>query len=185
MFLGECRGNVVAPYNTFYETLEADLRTAGLRVEDLSSNWNDPQCAFADVSVADAASDEKEDDEGSKRRALVVKAEAPEAFAPFIVPFREPLVSGATHDSRDEFGGEKVTRANPFSVPDSYVAALDAKVRAVASLRGALRDARLDERAKRELQAVVQAHFKEWLLASGAMRQVYELARIERGESAL
>ena len=185
VFLGECRGNVVAPYNTFYETLEADLRTAGLRVEDLSSNWNDPQCAFADVSVADAASDEKEDDEGSKRRALVVKAEAPEAFAPFIVPFREPLVSGATHDSRDEFGGEKVTRANPFSVPDAYVAALDAKVRAVASLRGALRDARLDERAKRELQAVVQAHFKEWLLASGAMRQVYELARIERGESAL
>jgi TBCC domain-containing protein 1 len=58
-------------------------------------------------------------------------------------------------------------------------------VRAVASLRGALRDARLDEHTKRELQATIQAHFKEWLLASGSMRQVYELARIERGESAL
>ena len=55
----------------------------------------------------------------------------------------------------------------------------------MAALRGALRDARLGEEKKRDLQATIQAHFKEWLLESGCMRQVYELARIERGESAL
>ena len=34
---------------------------------------------------------------------------------------------------------------------------------------------------RRELQAAIQAHFKDWLLTSGNMRQVYDLARIENG----
>jgi TBCC domain-containing protein 1 len=111
---------------------------------------------------------------------------SPEAFAPFIVPFRGDTLNDTMDD--DTNAGvpiKKTTRANPFAVPDAYVAALDAKVRAVAALRGALRDARLGEEKKRDLQATIQAHFKEWLLESGSMRQVYELARIERGESAL
>lgn len=38
----------------------------------------------------------------------------------------------------------------------------------------------LDDARKRELQSVIQSHFKEWLLSSGNMRQVYDLARMER-----
>jgi hypothetical protein len=38
----------------------------------------------------------------------------------------------------------------------------------------------LDDQRKRELQNVIQAYFKEWLLSSGNMRQVYDLARMER-----
>ena len=38
----------------------------------------------------------------------------------------------------------------------------------------------LDDSKKRELQSVIQSHFKEWLLSSGNMRQVYDLARMER-----
>lgn len=177
VFLGECRGNVLAPYNTFYETLEADLETAGLSVDALSVDaWRDPQCALAsgDESLAGDASPRRGDAAGSEPPA--VERMSPEAFAPFIVPFRG--------DFYQTFS-TKPTRANPFAVPDAYVAALDAKVRAVAALRGALRDARLGEEKKRDLQATIQAHFKEWLLESGCMRQVYELARIERGESAL
>ena len=186
VFLGECRGNVLAPYNTFYETLEADLETAGLSVDALSVDaWREPQCAFANLS--DESRDDAKDSSPTSRgdaerperpgeRRLAVERMSPEAFAPFIVPFR----GDALNDSIT-----KTTRANPFAVPDAYVAALDAKVRAVAALRGALRDARLGEEKKRDLQATIQAHFKEWLLESGSMRQVYELARIERGESAL
>jgi TBCC domain-containing protein 1 len=40
----------------------------------------------------------------------------------------------------------------------------------------------LGEHARRELQATIQAFFREWLTSSGSMRQVYDLARIERGE---
>ena len=180
VFLGECRGNVLAPYNTFYETLEADLETAGLSVDALSVDaWRDPQCALAsgDESLAGDASPNRGDAAAASPRlgdaSPAVERMSPEAFAPFIVPFRGDTFS------------TKTTRANPFAVPETYVAALDAKVRAVAALRGALRDARLGEEKKRDLQATIQAHFKEWLLESGCMRQVYELARIERGESAL
>ena len=40
--------------------------------------------------------------------------------------------------------------------------------------------ATLDEARKRELQAVIQAYFKEWLHSTGKLREVYDLARMER-----
>lgn len=40
----------------------------------------------------------------------------------------------------------------------------------------------LDDGRKRELQNVIQSHFKEWVVSSGNMRQVYDLARMERGD---
>lgn len=40
----------------------------------------------------------------------------------------------------------------------------------------------LDEAKKKELQSVIQSYFKEWLVQSGNMRQVYDLARMEREE---
>ena len=42
----------------------------------------------------------------------------------------------------------------------------------------------LDDGRKRELQTVIQAHFKDWLHMSGNLRQVYDLARMEREEAA-
>lgn len=38
-----------------------------------------------------------------------------------------------------------------------------------------------DEGRKRELQSTIQAYFRDWLVQTGAMRQVYDLARMERG----
>lgn len=43
--------------------------------------------------------------------------------------------------------------------------------------------AALDDAKKRELQAVIQSYFKDWLMTSGNMRQVYDLARMEREEA--
>jgi hypothetical protein len=40
--------------------------------------------------------------------------------------------------------------------------------------------AELEEGKKKELMAAIQAHFKDWLQATGSMRQVYDLARAER-----
>ena len=31
--------------------------------------------------------------------------------------------------------------------------------------------------------AAIQAHFKDWLQSSGSMRQIYDLAKLERDES--
>ncbi len=69
----------------------------------------------------------------------------PECFAPFIVPFRGEASdtdesrntsnTSTTDDSRNTSVNAQITQANPFFVPDEYVAALDLKVKAVAGLR--------------------------------------------------
>ncbi len=41
----------------------------------------------------------------------------------------------------------------------------------------------LDDVKKKELMAAIQSHFKDWLQQTGGMRQVYDLARMERDES--
>ncbi len=43
--------------------------------------------------------------------------------------------------------------------------------------------AALDDGRKRELQAVIQSYFKDWLMGSGHMREVYDLARMEREDA--
>ena len=169
-FLGENRGCHVAPYNTFYEQLERHLECAGLDA-GRCARWDSP------VVLGGGS--------GHVAGQTVDKLPA-EKFSPFIVPFRgqPPNASSSGGQGGVNPGGQvrPPTQANPFAVPPEYVRALDAKVKAVASLRSALRDAGLDERSRRELQATIQAFFKEWLMTSGSMRQVYDLARIERGE---
>lgn len=217
LFVGDCRGNFVAPYSTFYESLERHLAIAG--VSPRSAAWNRPALVEVLSGTPEPTTGEASADGGfraafetdpGRLRGRVDALPASE-FSPFIVPFREDEEEsyecdegGRDEGGRDEGGGGSnapeasnasgealdtrsrtrppPTQANPFATPPEYVRALDEKVRSVASLRAALRDAGLDEGVKRELQATIQAHFKEWLLQSGSMRQVYDLARIERGE---
>lgn len=175
MFIGDCSGCTVAPYNTFYESLERHLAIAKLEVKKCTM-WNQV-VELGGVGVT--STDEKEITENEKKSACEL---APENFAPFIVPFR-----GESLDEQDTGSSgsnpTSLTRANPFFIDDAYVFALDLKVKAVASLRKSLRDADLSDERKRELQATIQSYFKDWLSSSGAMRQVYELARIERGDT--
>jgi TBCC domain-containing protein 1 len=179
IFIGECRGNKVAPYNSFYESLEAHLEIARLDARRCTA-WNAPRRVAAPEDVdAGAGAGASNGFSESETNHSAVSILRPELFAPFIVPFRGP---SSVSDAGPTTSGP-ATQANPFATPAEYVAALDSKVSAVANLRNALREARLDETTKRELQATIQAYFKEWLRTSGSMRQVYELARIERGES--
>ena len=102
----------------------------------------------------------------------------PNKFVPFIVPVVENGPGGAAANA----DASTQTHTNPFVLPPEYAAALEAKVRSVAQLRGAVKDAALSDARRRELQGVIQAHFKDWLLHSGNMRQVFDLARQENGE---
>ncbi|CAI7807298.1 unnamed protein product [Closterium sp. NIES-54] len=90
-----------------------------------------------------------------------------EKFVPFVVLVQYLLL-------------QQATRANPFALPKTYLIALQHKTKTVESLRQTLKTAVLDEGRKRELTNVIQAHFKEWLLTSGNIRQVYDLARLDR-----
>ena len=185
----QCRRNRVAPYNTFYEELDAHLRRAGLSGKQCDA-WDRPVVIASGVGGGGGGASGSGPgssggsggggSRGGSNESSVVDLLPAEKFAPFIVPFR-----GGDGDGDGDGGSSSSsssTQANPFSVPEAYVRALDQKVRSVASLRAAMRDAGLDDDQKRELQATIQAYFKEWLLTSGSMRQVYDLARIERGE---
>ena len=80
-----------------------------------------------------------------------------------------------------EEGGSFPT--SPFALPPPYLAAWEERMRGAAEVRSAVKAANLEEGRKRELMAAIQAHFKDWLQATGAMRQVCDLARAERDES--
>ena len=47
-------------------------------------------------------------------------------------------------------------------------------------MRLAVKASFLDPDGKQEVQAVIQAYFKDWLKSSNNIRQVYDLARLER-----
>lgn len=77
------------------------------------------------------------------------------------------------------------SRAHPdtFPLPKAYADALQGKIVRVANMRAAVKTSFLDSQCKQEVQAVIQAYFKDWLMSSNNIRQVYDLARLEREHS--
>ena len=67
-----------------------------------------------------------------------------------------------------------------FPFPTVYAEALQRKIVRVATMRSAVKTSFLDQNCKQEVQAVIQAYFKDWLMNSNNIRQVYDLARLER-----
>ncbi len=165
LVLGDTRGVRVAPFNTHYDALSAHLAAAGLSPA-APNCWE--QCAtLAPVpqpgaAVAAAAAG------GAAAPKSPLAPLPPDDFCPFVVPF------GAAEGALPP--GRPATTANPFALPEAYASATEAKVRRVGELQAAVREAALDEGRRRELQGAIQAHFREWLVASGNMRQILELA---------
>jgi TBCC domain-containing protein 1 len=103
----------------------------------------------------------------------------PEEYAPLVVPFSVCSREGQAETAPTSTGG--AAPGSPFSLPPGYVAALEARLRRVADVQGAVRDAQLDESKRKELQAAIQGHFREWLVVTGNMRQVVDLSRVATG----
>lgn len=67
-------------------------------------------------------------------------------------------------------------------LPSDYRDAMKARLRQVREVRREIRDAGLDQDQQGTLQGAIQAHFREWLLSSGRLRQVSDLVRIFGGQ---
>jgi TBCC domain-containing protein 1 len=163
LVLGDTRGVRCAPYNTHYDALGAHLATAGLATAP--NCWD--QCATLAPPPAPLPP-------GVPPPKPPLSALLPEDFCPFVVPFAAAEGSAAAPAP----AGRAPTTANPFPLPQAYAAATEAKVRRVGELQAAVREAALDEARRRELQAAIQAHFREWLVSSGNMRQIFDLSRL-------
>ncbi|KDD74517.1 hypothetical protein H632_c1260p0, partial [Helicosporidium sp. ATCC 50920] len=122
----------------------------------------------------------------------------PAKLLPFLVPFRGgmgPLCGGplrldaadrTARDSLSSFlsGGEWGSSSfpsSPFPLPADYQDAWDERMKAAAAVRTAVKAANLDDDQKRDLMNAIQVHFKDWLQATGNMRQTMGQARSKGG----
>jgi len=57
--------------------------------------------------------------------------------------------------------------------------------KAAENLRLNLKNANLEDGKKRELTQTIHAHFRDWLLASGNIRQMYDLHTLDQEAKAI
>lgn len=85
----------------------------------------------------------------------------PDQFTNFLIP--------------DWFGGESSgsTKDNPFPLPDAYLVCQERNRKNLGEIKQLLREVPLEENRKRELSSALHVYFKDWLYASGNIRQLY------------
>lgn len=167
LFTGDNHHLQVAPYNTFYPKLEAHLAQVG--VDATVNRWDriltlgavDPHDAFLHPA---GASDVQA--EGATQL-------PPEKFVTFSVP------RWSEADSEQQL----LTRANPFLLPKPYLLAQQHRCKAAENLKQTLKNTPLEEGKKRELLTAIHGHFRDWLFASGNIRQIYDLQALDRLDS--
>eukprot|EP00897_Mesotaenium_endlicherianum_P003018 jgi/Mesen1/2744/ME000169S01914 len=166
----------VAPFNTFYPKLDAHLALTG--INPAVNRW-DTLVTLGVVDPHDAMSHPAGVADAQAEGATLL---SPDRFVPFVVRARAPsrvaeMLANAgvqtTVINACEAAGEECVLLLASSIrPES--------TKTVEGLRQTLKTAVLEENKKKELTNVIQAHFKEWLFASGNIRQVYDLARLDR-----
>ncbi|XWS66419.1 hypothetical protein CRYUN_Cryun05aG0197700 [Craigia yunnanensis] len=155
LIVGDNHKLQVAPYNTYYSQLEEHMTEVGIEAtinrwdETLSLGVIDPHDSLshpAGVSDAQAESATRLD---------------PDQFTNFLIP--------------NWFEGESTgsTKDNPFPLPDAYLTSQQRNQKNLGEIKQILREAPLEENRKRELSCALHVYFKDWLYASGNIRQLY------------
>jgi len=154
---------IFAPYNTYYSQVDIDIQ-AGLIKTGLKENlWNSPmdytRARAASLSIArrDRVQSRVSSEEKEKSYSLL----KPDDFVPFVVPFQ---VAGNSKE-------------NPIELPPEYYAALQQKTKAVCDLRTSLSN--LPDNSKDQTKKAIEKKFQEWLVESGNVQQVIDLAHFK------
>ncbi|TKY62559.1 TBCC domain-containing protein 1 [Spatholobus suberectus] len=155
LILGDNHKLQVAPYNTFYSQLEEHMNEVG--IVPTVNRWDEP-LALGMVDPHDSLSHPAGVSDVQAESATRVD---PDQFTSFVIP--------------NWFGGESTgaTEGNPFTLPDSYMAAQHKSQKKFGEIRQLLRETPLEESRKRELSSALHVYFKDWLYASGNIRQLY------------
>ncbi|KAJ7563925.1 hypothetical protein O6H91_03G130600 [Diphasiastrum complanatum] len=165
LILGDNHKLQVAPYNTFYPRLETHLAVAGLN--PAVNRW-DKILTLGVVDPHDSLSHPAGVADAQAEGATFVH---PDRYTSFMV-----CVPGLSEEEQDQ----PLTMSNPFPLPKAYLLAQQQRVPAMENLRQMLKDAPLNESNKRELSNAIHAHFKEWIYASGNVRQLYDIQISDR-----
>lgn len=155
LIVGDNHKLQVGPYNTFYGDLEEHLNQVG--IEPTVNKWNEP-LALGVVDPHDSLSHPAGVSDVQAETAALLD---PEQFTNFLIP--------------NWFAGELpgATKDNPFSLPEGYMSSQHKKHENLGEVKQILRETPLDEGKKRELSCALHVLFKDWLYASGNVRQLY------------
>ncbi|KAK1266836.1 hypothetical protein QJS04_geneDACA016326 [Acorus gramineus] len=154
LVLGDNHKLKVAPYNTFYSQLEEHMTKVG--VDGTVNRWDEP-FVLGMVDPHDSLSHPAGVSEVQAESATYLD---PDQFTNFLIP--------------DWLGGTS-NRRNPdvFKLPEKYMESQKKNKTIFDNVQQALRDVQLEDNRKRELASALHAHFKDWLYASGNIRQLY------------
>ncbi|XP_018486574.1 uncharacterized protein LOC108857136 [Raphanus sativus] len=155
LIVGDNHKLQVAPYNTYYSHLGEHMSEVG--VEPTINKWDKPLVLGA-VDPHDSLSHPAGVADAQAESAACVD---PDQFINFLIP--------------NWFSGEEIgsTKDNPFPLPDPYTAAQQRNLKNLEETRRSLRETPLEENRKKELSTALHVYFKDWLYASGNIRQLY------------
>ncbi|XP_020211461.1 TBCC domain-containing protein 1 isoform X1 [Cajanus cajan] len=155
LIVGDNHKLQVAPYNTFYSQLEEHMNEVGIL--PTVNRWDEP-LALGMVDPHDSLSHPAGVSDAQAESATHVD---PDQFTNFVIP--------------NWFGGESTgaTKGNPFTLPDVYMASHLKNQKNLGEIKQLLREAPLEESRKRELSSALHVYFRDWLYASGNIRQLY------------
>lgn len=155
LILGDNHKIQVAPFNTYYSQLMEHMAQVG--VDSTINRWNEP-LVLGMVDPHDSLSHPAGVSDTQAESATCLD---PELFANFSIP--------------NWFGVEspESTKDNPFVLPEIYLASQRKKHSTLVEIQQAIRDLEADESRKREIACAIHVHFKDWLYASGNIRQLY------------
>ncbi|KAL9677039.1 hypothetical protein QQ045_005265 [Rhodiola kirilowii] len=156
LIVGDNHKLQVAPFNTFYLHLENHMKQVG--VEATVNKWNEP-LIFGVVDPHDS---------------LTHPAGVSDALT--------ESASRLGHDQLTNFmipscfaGDPGSTKDNPFPLPESYMESQQRKHDNLMEIKQMLRDIQLEDSKKREISSALHIYFRDWLYASGNIRQLYYL----------
>ncbi|KAJ4969925.1 hypothetical protein NE237_003024 [Protea cynaroides] len=155
LILGDNHKLQVAPYNTFYSQLEEHMNQVG--VDATINRWSEP-LVLGMVDPHDSLSHPAGVSDVQAESATCLD---PGQFTNFLIPnwFEAELPASTKH--------------NPFPLPEVYMASQLKNHQNLGDIKQVLRDLHLEESCKRELSCALHIYFKDWLYASGNIRQLY------------
>ena len=191
LIVGDNRFVQLAPYNSGYQCLEEHMKMCGI-VSGVNA-WNMPMMLMPDKPVFRQQPHELQE-QHQLDHSMNVTLLPPEKIMPFVIPFRGstgPLCGGpAPPLTKGGVGNDTLTglltqdfidfAPCPFQLPQAYLDAWKARMSGVKSVKEAYKNSKLTDAQKQEFTSTVQSYFKEWLQSGGGMREVYDLAKVEK-----
>ncbi|ONK81839.1 uncharacterized protein A4U43_C01F33400 [Asparagus officinalis] len=155
LIIGDNHKLQVAPYNTFYPQLEEHMAQVGINAT--VNRWAEPR-ALGMVDPHDSLSHPAGVSDVQAESATCLD---PDQFTNFVIP--------------KLFGAEstKPTKDNPFPLPESYIESQKKTHSVLCDIQQVIRNAQLEENKKQEVSSALHVHFKDWLYATGNIRQLY------------